>query len=344
MAEVAVQPVAMQAETVAKPEKQALGSGGGSGLVGVRARLEAAFTTGSVKEKATAAAGLVKAQLEALQCTLQQAKAVTSHGIAAACSSVASARDTWPQGGAKAYIASLAQDAMLAARSTATSLMGGAAMTFAQVKVNIIEGTCSAWNTGVCTICTSLDRLSWAVDTARDKAYMLSGRAREVAADSKFQATAASTAGGAIALGASGGTAGLAVGSAIGAAVGLVPALFTLGLSIPIGAAIGGGSGLVLGTVAGGTCGAVGAGAAGYGVYSKKEQISRHAEYAWDAAAETTSRVKERSAAAMGHAVERAGETADYARAKANASASFVSGKVSAARARLVGRSGAGDA
>ena len=50
----------------------------------------------------------------------------------------------------------------------------------------------------------------------------------------------AGVAGGAAALGATGGATGLAAGSAVGAALGLVPAIFTFGLSIPVGAAIGG--------------------------------------------------------------------------------------------------------
>lgn len=58
--------------------------------------------------------------------------------------------------------------------------------------------------------------------------------------DGHVQATCAGVAGGAAALGATGGATGLAAGSAVGAALGLVPAIFTFGLSIPVGAAIGG--------------------------------------------------------------------------------------------------------
>jgi len=52
-----------------------------------------------------------------------------------------------------------------------------------------------------------------------------------------------------------------------------VPALFTFGLSIPIGAVIGAGCGAVAGGAAGGTVGFTGAGAAGYGAYKKRANI-----------------------------------------------------------------------
>merc|ERR1712039_449626 len=61
--------------------------------------------------------------------------------------------------------------------------------------------------------------------------------------------------------GTAGGVTGLATGGTIGAAIGLVPALFTFGLSIPIGAAIGSG------------CGLVGGGAVGYGAFTKRDEI-----------------------------------------------------------------------
>ncbi|CAE7650892.1 unnamed protein product, partial [Symbiodinium pilosum] len=63
-------------------------------------------------------------------------------------------------------------------------------------------------------------------------------------------------------------------GSLVGGAIGILPALFTFGLSIPVGAAIGGGAGLAVGAAAGATAGAVSGGAAGYGAYAKRGQIS----------------------------------------------------------------------
>lgn len=94
-----------------------------------------------------------------------------------------------------------------------------------------------------------------------------------VVKDPQFQVSAASAAAGAAVLGAGGGAAGLTAGTLVGATVGLVPALFTFGLSIPVGAAVGGGAGLCLGVASGASAGAVGGGAAGYGAYSKREEI-----------------------------------------------------------------------
>ncbi|CAE7242190.1 unnamed protein product [Symbiodinium sp. KB8] len=85
---------------------------------------------------------------------------------------------------------------------------------------------------------------SSAVVNAKAKALEVSGKAKQAAKDGHVQATAAGIAGGAATLGAAGGATGLASGVAVGAALGVVPALFTFGLSIPIGAAIGGGTGL----------------------------------------------------------------------------------------------------
>lgn len=95
----------------------------------------------------------------------------------------------------------------------------------------------------------------------------------EIASNKTVQVTAASAAGGAVACGTAGGVTGLAAGGTIGAAIGVVPALFTFGLSIPIGAAIGGGCGLVAGTAVGGSTGLVGGGVVGYGAFTKREEI-----------------------------------------------------------------------
>lgn len=78
------------------------------------------------------------------------------------------------------------------------------------------------------------------------------------------KASAACAAGGAAVLGASGGLMGLTTGAGFGAAVGIIPAIFTFGLSIPIGAMIGGGTGLCVGTTVGGGVGFIGGGAVGF--------------------------------------------------------------------------------
>jgi len=96
---------------------------------------------------------------------------------------------------------------------------------------------------------------------------------KNITSQPKFQVTAASAAGGAAVGGAGGGAVGLTAGVVVGGAIGVVPALFTFGLSIPIGAAIGGGTGLCIGATTGSSAGAVTGGAAGYGAYTKRDAI-----------------------------------------------------------------------
>jgi len=148
------------------------------------------------------------------------------------------------------------------------------------------------------------------------KALELRKSAREVASDGKYQAVAAGAVGGAVTMGATGGATGLATGGAVGAAVGLIPALFTFGLSIPIGAAVGGGVGLFVGTAFGGSAGALGGGAASYGVYSKRAEIRNGAC----------------------HTLVKVGHAAGTVRAKAAASVDFVKEQASAVRTRIVNR------
>lgn len=114
-----------------------------------------------------------------------------------------------------------------------------------------------------------------AADFTMAKSRELKVRSCEIAAQPKVQVTAASAAGGAVTVGATGGAIGFTAGGVIGAACGVIPAIFTFGLSIPVGAAIGSGAGLCVGTAVGGTAGAVGGGAVGFGAYSKKDEIKQ---------------------------------------------------------------------
>jgi len=98
-------------------------------------------------------------------------------------------------------------------------------------------------------------------------------RTAAAAADRGVQVGVASAVSGGVVVGAGGAATGFAAGGLVGAAVGVVPALFTFGLSIPFGAAIGAGCGAVAGGAAGGTVGFAGAGAAGYGAYTKRTEI-----------------------------------------------------------------------
>eukprot|EP00438_Fugacium_kawagutii_P019604 Skav232777 [mRNA] locus=scaffold614:133389:139205:- [translate_table: standard] len=72
-----------------------------------------------------------------------------------------------------------------------------------------------------------------------------------------------------------GSTCGGICGAVAGGAVGMVPAIFTFGLSIPIGAGIG----LVAGAATGGGAGAVGGGAIGFAGITYQEEIKRSADY-----------------------------------------------------------------
>lgn len=131
----------------------------------------------------------------------------------------------------------------------------------------------------------NLEQVGVAAATARGTIMTVEAAACEVVADSRFQTVALGAVGGAAALGVGGAATGLTTGGALGAAAGLVPALFTFGLSIPIGAAIGGSAGLVLGAVLGTTAGAIGGGAAGYGAYAKRHELQA---VAWKAVAKVT--------------------------------------------------------
>mmetsp|Transcript_95525 Transcript_95525/g.275825 ORF Transcript_95525/g.275825 Transcript_95525/m.275825 type:complete len:426 (-) Transcript_95525:178-1455(-) len=88
----------------------------------------------------------------------------------------------------------------------------------------------------------------------------------EASADQKVRVAAASAAGGALALGTSGGALGLLLGGATGAAWGVIPAFITFGLSIPVCATVVGTFGMWTGAAVGGAAGLAGGGAAGYGV------------------------------------------------------------------------------
>jgi len=87
--------------------------------------------------------------------------------------------------------------------------------------------------------------------------------------DPQFQTCTVATAGGAITFGTVGGTFGLASGVVLGSAAGVVPALFTFGLSIPVGGAMGGIGGLCAGTLVGSSAGGVG----GFTTYKYRVEI-----------------------------------------------------------------------
>lgn len=107
-------------------------------------------------------------------------------------------------------------------------------------------------------------------DTARDTATYTDKQVRALGINTKdfvcdrnVQITAASAGAGAAALGTAGAVGGTVLGGTAGALIGVVPALFTFGLSIPIGAVVGGGAGLCAGATAGTATGFVAGGTAG---------------------------------------------------------------------------------
>jgi hypothetical protein len=89
----------------------------------------------------------------------------------------------------------------------------------------------------------------------------------------QFKTITIVSAGGAVTLSVTGGAFGCATGIVTGSLAGVVPALFTFGLSIPVGATVGGTAGLVIGATAGGAVGAAGGGAAGYGGHKYRKEI-----------------------------------------------------------------------
>jgi len=95
----------------------------------------------------------------------------------------------------------------------------------------------------------------------------------------QFQTVTVSTASGAVAIGTAGGAFGCVTGVVVGAGAGLIPALFTFGLSIPIGGVVGGGVGAAAGIMLGSTTGAAAGGSTGYAVYRYRAEIHNGALY-----------------------------------------------------------------
>jgi len=141
-------------------------------------------------------------------------------------------------------------------------------------------------------------------------AILLTG-ARNTVADDRFKTTAGSAVAGAAALGTTGGATGFVAGGAFGAALGIVPAMFTFGLSIPIGAALGSGAGFCVGTATGTAVGFIGGGATAHGLQTHKAKIQKEVdgaflklgeckEYAKNTAANSSRYVKGRLSGATG--------------------------------------------
>lgn len=141
------------------------------------------------------------------------------------------------------------------------------------VSVGAIDAADSARQHAVAGLRCAASGASSAGTAAVSTTRLAASKALEVAQDRAFQASAVSAVGGAAVVGTGGCVAGLTVGGAVGAACGVVPALFTFGLSIPVGAAVGSGAGFCIGVTAGSTAGFAGGGAAGYGAYTWRSEI-----------------------------------------------------------------------
>jgi hypothetical protein len=85
------------------------------------------------------------------------------------------------------------------------------------------------------------------------------------------------------------GVAGGVVGTVAGGLIGVVPALFTFGLSIPVGAAVG----LCAGATTVGSAGAVGGGLAGFAGFTYKNEIRASAQYIHAKALDSAANVKQ---------------------------------------------------
>jgi len=110
------------------------------------------------------------------------------------------------------------------------------------------------------------------------------GEAVQFATTTRASMTCTSAAAGAVL----GSTTGGGLGAISGAAIGIVPAVFTLGLSIPIGLICG----LCIGASVGGAIGAMSGAAAGYGGFTYREEISSGALMAWDKTCSSAKSVK----------------------------------------------------
>jgi hypothetical protein len=183
-----------------------------------------------------------------------------------------------------------------------------AAVKFAEAKKE------SAKALALTSAATAQQKLGEGRECASKRLAVAKAKGIELASDRSVQVGAVSAAGGAAACGTAGAVAGLCTGTVVGGAVGLVPAIFTFGLSIPIGAAIGGSCGLVAGATTGGTVGFVGGGAAGYSVHARRDEIG----------------VKVKGT------ISKVNEGAEYMKGKASTSAAYV-------RARVVGGTGGTD-
>jgi len=214
--------------------------------------------TGSVKQVASSAVEGVSVRAAGMLSAARDAKASGMSYVASARDLVWSTAESVQKKGMKKWSMEVARALRLAAGAQA----------------HMLKVSAHTWLVDVG------DRSRQGLEAARCKAAEVSTATKQLVSQKSFQATAGSAAGGAVTMGAGGGATGLVAGGAVGALAGVPLALFTFGLSIPIGAVLGGGTGLVAGAATGATAGAVGGGAVGYGAYTKKDEIAGAAKLA----------------------------------------------------------------
>lgn len=276
------------------------------------------------REAVQTAAHGVSQRVSVVEQTLQKARSTLSRRISSSTASLldsaAAVRDATRKeytalrsSGLRAWTSQRSRAIAGLTRQVAADLRSNGVAAYVHMRARLVSAASSARSQVLGLRDDAIKRSRSAGALTKAKALQVGSSARELAQDTKVQATVAGAAGGAVTLGAGGAASGLAVGTTLGAVVGFVPAVFTLGLSIPVGAAIGGGAGLMTGAAIGSTAGVVGGGAAGYGVYTEREQLKAGAQQAW----------------------QRAGAGADLVRDSIVTSSDFVKGRASAVRSRL---------
>lgn len=155
-----------------------------------------------------------------------------------------------------------------------TNCFREAAATRVASTLSILQEKYVSAKTALSAVCSHAnEKAVFIASETKTRSVELTTATKKFAADPAVQITSVSAATGAVAVGTGGAAVGLASGGLVGAALGLVPAVFTLGLSIPLFAAVGAGTGLLSGAVSGGSVGFVGGGAVGYGAYTRREHI-----------------------------------------------------------------------
>jgi len=139
-------------------------------------------------------------------------------------------------------------------------------------------------------------RVGEAASAACDTTKKTGSAVKAAVLDPEIEKTAGCAVGGALVLGTAGGAAATCTGAAMGAAAGVLPALFTFGLSIPVGAAVGGGMGMAIGSTAVGTAGF----AAGGASYAYRSEIASGVKNLYSRACNSVSSVKSQAPALFG--------------------------------------------